>query len=349
MSLPTSNITMTAVNTELSSPYSPATNMLLSVLAPHANAGNIASFYGTGVLAVDASKNVYWIAPTNNYKLGDFRGYNATATMPAASNNFTQNWGPGGSSVSMTMTSLPQTFNVLFVDSGATRIYYKAYLSTANRTAETSVYDSQLSSVLFNSITALTGHTRSQTQQIQHPHVQAFNPFDTSGLVTPNDYVYMDTFFANVGGSRVVNFGDAIANGYTTITMHEYQNPYVDGSGTISSPPAGYTVAYPVVYSTSAACSDSNVTQTYGSTSYSFYVGIHGIYGVNTRSMRATSATVTLTIGGTPQVVYSGVISNSSKTLCSGTLSGGRTWGYDEIGYVTISVSSWHSSYTTCI
>jgi len=351
MALGNNNITTSLVNTELSSPYT--NDILVKNLCAHANAGNIASFLGPGTLAVDASKNVYWVAPVSDYKLGDFRGYNASATAPSASNNFTQNWGPGGSSVNMSLTSLPQSMNLFFIDSGATRIYYKAYLlsGTPGRAAETSLYDSQLSTVLTSAVTPLAGHTRTQTTKPQHPHIQVFSNFDTSGLDTPNDYVYMDTFFADTGGNRVVNFGNAIANGYTTITMHEYQNPQILSSGLGPTPfPAGYTTIYTVIASTSGSCLDDSPIAyggSIGGTNITFYVGMHGIYSTTTRNVAATNFRIRITYDGSTKDVNTGTLSSSTKKYVSTTLPGGKTWAYDKDATITI-VSCTYGSYITC-
>jgi hypothetical protein len=347
MALGTSNITMTAVNTELLNPYSPATNMLLSVLAAHANAGNIASFLGPGTLGVDASKNVVWTAPSNNYKLGDFRGYNRTATAPSASNNFTHYWGPGGSTTNVSITSLPQDLNVLFVDSAATNIHYKAYLSTTNRSAETSLYDSLYTAWNSTSKTPLTGHTRQQTSKPSSPHTQTFTGFDTSGLTTPTDYVYMDTFFANTSGTRIVNFGNAVANGYTTITMQENQQPYAYASGN-TSPPSGYTTAFPVIHTSSTTCTDSDPTYSVGGTGISFYVGINGIYLGSTRHLGCSACTIRITYDGSTKDVVVGSISSTAKKYVSTTLPGSKTWAYNKSAAITVVSKTYSGSYSSC-
>jgi len=351
MALGSSNITMSAVNTELGSPYSPAQDMLLSVLAPHANAGNIASFYGTGTLVVDSNKNVSWVAPTSDYKLGDFRNYNASAAAPAASNNFTHNYPPTGSSDDIDITTLPQQFNILFVDSGAQYIYYRGYLTTANRTAETSPYKTQISSWLYNTITALSGHTRTQTEQIQHPHTQTLSSVSIPMPATPNDYLYLDTFFCNSGGSRLVNLGNAVANGYTTITMHQQQYPTILNSGTGPTPyPSGYTVIHPVIASTSGNCLDDSPIPyggTIGGTNITFYVGMHGVYGLTTRNLAATNFTIRISYDGSTKDVNTGTLYSSTKKYVSTTLPGSKTWEYDKNATITI-VSCTYGSYTTC-
>jgi hypothetical protein len=347
MALGNSDITTIAVNTELLNPYSPAQDMLLSVLSAHANAGNIASFLGPGTLAVDASKNVYWIAPTNNYKLGDFRGYNRTATAPSASPNFTQYWGPGGSGVDISIATLPQQMNLFFIDSGAIRIYYKGYLTTANRTAETSPWDTQLSTVLTSSVTPLTGHTRTQTSKPQHPHVQTFSSFVTTGLTTPTDYIYLDTFFASTGGARLVNLGNAIANGYTTITMIENQQPYAYASGNTSAP-SGYTAAFPVIHSASTRCTDSDPTYSTGGTNITFYFGINGINGAQTRHLGTTATTIRITYDGSTKDVNIGAIGTSQKVYVSTTLPGSKTWAYNKSAAISVVSKTYSGSYYVC-
>jgi hypothetical protein len=326
---------------------SSGTNNQLSVVCKTAGQ-NAFSLYGTGTLGVDGSKNPVWTAPSSNYRLGDFRGYNHTASTPSASNNFTHNWGPGGASTDISIATLPQNFNLFYCDSGATRIYYKAYLSTSNRTSEVSPWDTQLSTVLTSSITPPSGHTRAaRTTKPQHPHVQTFNSFVTTGLSTPNDYIYLDTFFATVGGSRAVNLG-TLSGGYTTITMHEQQQPYITASGTAPTPSGGYTAAFPVVHNVSSYCSTtSQLGQTFASTTAVFYIKVHAIYGSSTRSMYCSSATVTLQHDGGTQTVWTGSIPTNGRYI-SVTMSGGNSWSYDEVGYARVTSATYSGSYYTC-
>lgn len=345
MALGSTNISTAAVNTELGSPFT--TPRTVSALCAYSTQNKF-SLYGTGTLGVDASKNPVWTAPSSNYKLGDFRLYNHTSSTPSASTNFTHNYPPVGSSTDISIATLPQQFNLFYCNSGATRIYYKAYLTTTNRTAESSPWDTQLSSVLTSSITPPTGHTRSNTTKPQHPHVQTFSAFVTTGLSTPNDYIYLDTFFADVGGNRVVNLGNSVSGGYTTITMHRQVNPYITATGTAPTPSGGYTAAYPVVHNVSSACgTTSQLSQTLGSSTAVFYIKVHAIYGSVTRSMDCTTATVTLQHDGGTQTVWTGSIPTTGRYI-SVTLSGGNTWSYDEVGYARVTAATYSGSYTTC-
>jgi len=354
MALGSTNISTGAVNTELGSPYT--TPRLVSQLCSHANAGNIASLYGPGTLAVDASKNVYWVTPTSNYKLGDFRLYNRTASAPSAAPNFTHNWGPGGSSTNISIATQPQQMNLFFIDSAATRIYYKAYLSSANRAAETSPWDTQLSSVLTTSISPPSSHTRAgTTTKPQHPHVQTFNNFLTLGLSSPTDYIYLDTFFASVGGTRLVNLGNAISNGYTTITMHELQPPQIVTSGLAPTPwPVSptYTAIIPVIHTASTPCASSSPMSggSIGTTNISFYFGFHGFTGSATHSLGATSVTIQIAYNGSTKSVSLGTVSHSAKTSVSTTLPGGNSWAYDKNAVITCTAATFSifPSYTTC-
>jgi hypothetical protein len=347
MALGTSNITMSAVNTELGSPYSPAQNMLLSVLSAHANAGNIASLYGPGVLAVDASKNVYWVTPTSNYKLGDFRGYDSSATAPSAAANFTHYWGPGGGSTNIVIVTNPQQMNLFYIDSNASRIYYKAYLSTTNRTNEASPHDTQLSTILTTSISPPTGHTRAGvTTKPQQPHNQTWTGFITSGLSTPLDYIYLDTFFANTGGTRLVNLGNAVSNGYTTITIRENQAPYAFASGN-TSPPSGYTAAFPTIHTTNAKCTDSDPTYSTGGTGIDFYFGINGIGPSGTRHLGTSATTIRITYDGSTRDVNIGAI-GSTKKYVSTTLPASKTWAYNKSAAITIVSKTYSGTVYTC-
>ena len=82
MALGTSAITRAAIRTETGlTSYNGSALMKSTTLNPY-------SFYGPGVLTVDANKNIILIAATLS-KQGDFRGYNHTAISPHPAVNFT--------------------------------------------------------------------------------------------------------------------------------------------------------------------------------------------------------------------------------------------------------------------
>jgi hypothetical protein len=345
MALTGANISTAAVNTELGSPYT--TPRLVSDLCKHANAGNVFSFYGPGTIIVDANKNAVWVAPSSNYKFGDFRYYNASATTPTPASDFTQDYPPSGSTVNASITTLPQDMNLFFINSGATKIYYKGYLTEANRIAESSPYISQLSAVLTSSFSALAGHTRTQTSKPQSPHIQTLSGISIPMPTTPNDYLYLDTFFADVGGSRLVNLGTSVAGGYTTITMHQQQPPYAYASGT-TTPPGGYTAAFPVIDSVNTKCTDSDPTFSVGTSGIDFYFGLVGIFGGTNRSLDCSSIVIRITYDGSTKDVDLGALASGSKEYVSTTLPGGKSWAYDKSAAITVVSKTYTGGYTTC-
>ena len=223
MALGTSNISTTSVSTELG--LAPPERQV-SELCKESTMQKF-SFYAPGFLSVDASKNTVWTAPTDKYKEGDFRKYNHTAATPSGPNDFTVNWGPGGTIANFTMVSFCQNINVWEYAVPGDYITHKYYLSSANRDSETSSIANDSSALLFNTITPLSGHTRTTNKQADNLQIH-FSSFPTSGLSTPNDTVYAESYISDLSGNRKINLGDVRSDGYTTITAHEYQTPYVD-------------------------------------------------------------------------------------------------------------------------
>jgi hypothetical protein len=121
----------------------------------------------------------------------------------------------------------------------------------------------------------------------------------TAGLSTPNDIIYLDTYFSDISGNRLVNLG-SVSGGYTDITTHERQDPEIYTTGNISSPPSGYTVIFGALAVTSGNCLDDDPLPggTIGTTGISFYFGFLGIYGVETRAVEATSVTIRIAYDG---------------------------------------------------
>jgi len=97
----------------------------------------------------------------------------------------------------------------------------------------------------------------------------------TTGLSTPDDFVYMDTFFSNVSGTRLLNLG-SVSGGYTTITTHELQTPWVDSNGTCVSR-GGYTGSHTEINNVSSSCTGADVNMSVGTNTYSFYLRAVGI------------------------------------------------------------------------
>jgi hypothetical protein len=349
MTLAANNITPRLVNTELGSPFG-INDLTVKAVCEYASQ-NPFSFYGPWLLNTDINKNVIIVYGTNNHRLGDFRSYNHSAATPAAANDFTFYWGPGGTTFDIPITSLPGQLNVLAADSNAQYITYNAYLSTANRTAETPRHDQDINPALFNTITALNGHIRTQTQRVYTTYIDTFVGMLVAGLSTPNDIIYMDTFFSDNSGNRLVNLG-SVSGGYTDITVHERQPPEILSGLTIPSPPSGYTVMFPVIAATSGNCLDDSPLAggTVGTTTISFYFGIHGIYGLETRSVEATSVTIQIMYDGEYKNVVLGTVSHSSKTSVSTSLPGSKTWQYDKDAEIWVVAATFASTpnYVTC-
>lgn len=353
MALAANNITVRLVNTELGAPFGATPNdITVKDICAYASQ-NAYSFYGPWTLATDGSKNVTISYGANDYRLGDFRSYNHSAATPAAANNFTQNWGPGGTTFDLTIVSFPYELNVLDADSNAIYITYNAYLSSANRAAETSRHDRDINSALFTDIsgTKLADHIRDQDDRIHSTHIDTFVGMAIGGLSTPNDIIYLDTYLSDASGNRLVNLG-SVSGGYTEITTHERQPPEIFASGNISGPPSGYTVIYPVLAATSGNCLDDSPLSggTVGTTNISFYFGFHGIYGSDTRAVEATSVTIQIEYDGETKNVVLGTVSHTAKSSVSTTLPGSKTWQYDKDADISIVAATFASTpnYVTC-
>ena len=226
-------------------------------------------------------------------------------------------------------------------------------MSSANRAAETSRVHQDINSILFNSITPLTGHIRTQSQKIHSTHVDTCAGFQTAYLNTPDDIVYLDTFFGNISGSRLVNLG-SVSAGYTEITTHERQDPEIYATGFISYPPSGYTVIYPVLAASNGTCLDDSPLAFYsggiGDPDIDFYFGFHGIYGTETRAVEATSVTIQIEYDGETKNVVLGTVSHTQKTQVDETLPGSKVWAYDIDAIITVVAATFASTpnYYTC-
>ena len=365
MALGNNNISLTAVYAELAGSSSPMPAITtpskpwpLSTLCAVSGQSPY-SFYGTGSLGVDSNKNLVWTAPASNYKLGDFRSYNHAAAILAPPNNFTQYYTAGASSIDVVMASFPYECNILFADSGAVYITYNAYTTTAYRAAAwsspaTNRYDTATNSALFNTITALAGHTRTQTQKIHSTHVDTFTAFDLTGITsTPDQILYFEVFFSNISGTRLISFGNAASGGYYQITFHEYQDPTLEGGANVTPAPSGYTAIWPAVGSASTpVCIDTFQTYSNVDTTYDVWLSMRGVYGGGQRVHEVTSCDVALKVGGSSATIATGVsLGYSSKTRFQGTIPGGLSGGnfsYDEVWTVEVSNVTWGSNYSTC-
>jgi hypothetical protein len=344
MSLGNSNISLSAIKTETGLSGNKGSELV------GAAGLNKYSFYAPGSLSVDGNKDVVITPPSANLKAGDFRSYNNASLTPSAQANYTQNWGPGGSTVNFTQSWFPQAKNIKeFADPGD-YVTAKYYLSADDRTNEAGVIHSQIFAITFNGITPLAGHTRQTTYRANSTQTFNVTGFPTGGLSTPDCLVYCETYISDISGNRKINLG-ARANNYTTITFHQSQEPYVHGVGNIPSPPSGYTAIFPELNTagTPVCNTVSPLTQSLG-TAFSFYVKARGIYGSDQRIVAITNVDVVLTLDGVSQTIYSGALSEAAAQLCSGTLASGGTWNYDKIGVVTfenVTIAP-VPAYTTC-
>jgi len=343
MALLSTNISTGVVNTELGSPYT--TPRIIRQLCTHANAGTRWSFYGPGSLGVDASKNVVWTAPSSNYKLGDFRLYNRTASTPSGPGSFTHYWGPSGSTTDVPIVCFPQGLNVWEVNSSATYLTYKAYLSTANRTAETSVWDSFTEAWSYSTPSLYNqGHTRNQSRKISTTHIGEFTAFQALGTTDP-DYIYFDVYLSDISGNRLINLGTSVSGGYFTLTLRKNSNPQINASGNCVSRP-GYTGTFTNISNSSTECSSAIVTQSFGSTSYNFRITAVGIQ-LGSWNINPSSCTITMyTYSGTGSLKDTTVVGTSqnlndtTSTAYSGTKA--VAWAYNDYAVVSItSVSTW--------
>jgi len=347
VAIASTNISTAVVNTELGSPYT--TPRLVSLLCKHANAGHPFSFYGPGGISTDASKNAIWVAPTGNYKLGDFRLYNRTASTPSGPGNFTHYWGPSGSTSDVPIVCFPNNLNVLDAYSSAYYLTYKAYLSTANRTAETSVWDSFTEAWSYTTPTLYNqGHTRNQSRIISSTHIGEFTAFATLGTTDP-DYIYFDVYLSDISGNRRVNLGTSVSGGYFTLTLRKNSSPQMNASGNCVSR-SGYTGTFTNISNSSTECSSAVVTQSLGSTAYSFYMTAVGIQA-GSYNIYPTSCTVVLYhyngSGGLRQAKTLGTTISMNPTTAKQITSGAygalaNSWQYNDYGVASITaVNTW--------
>jgi hypothetical protein len=225
------NCSHTSVCAELG--ISVGTNRTQTSLTRHASI-NKWSFYRSGSIAPNAStKLVALTAPSNNDKLGDFRGYNHSAATPATPNDFTNNWGPGGTTITMSFSITVGEMNIREITSGsAPYITVKYYLSSANRSAKTSVQRTFTTAFSETSNSPPTGHTNNQTTRpANSTQIVSDTAFPASLLTKPNDIVYCDIYISDSGGNEVARVGSATTDSYVDVSTHELANPFVDGCG----------------------------------------------------------------------------------------------------------------------
>lgn len=363
MALGTTDITTAAVKTEIGS----ASNQI-SVLVGAAGL-NKYSRYAPGTLSVDGSQNIVLTPPTSNFKLGDFRSYNHTAPAPYVTTGTTFYFGPGAGNCDFSMTWRPEGLNIAAfsqngIDSGTTPAHYhvtiKLYSDPTDRINRTNALASGTFGIDMVSHTPLVGHSRSSQMSVNYVPDTAepgnvdratSQPCKLTISRSGDQTVYGEIFISDISGNPLINWGTSVSANYFTFYSHERVNPYLYRSGNITPVPSGYTGAWIEVTDNSTLCNTgSNITQTYGLSSFSFYARIRSMYGSQPRVIEQSSCTVTLTLRGDAQTVYSSPLNYSgSATQITGTLSNGKTWQYDDKAVITCTASFPTTPlYTTC-
>ena len=311
------------------------------------NAANIDkwSFYRPRPIEVDGSKNVILSsAPAGDRRLGDFRRYNHTSLVPKTANDYTQNWGPGGATMSVTLATFIERLNVKELIPSTTMYFtIDYYLSSANRAAQTSRQRRVTILVSLSTETPPAGHTNNQ---ILAPS-SSFQLLTDSGIPTailtkPDDVLYCDTYISDISSLELIRFDDS----YTDVFTHERQDPFVDALGPNRTPvPAGYTFVASAV--TDGASNDSGVDfaetldQTYGL----FYWFVYGLRAGTFYRIGSATVTAVLRIpGGTDTEIHNGalkVAASNSNESDSGTLAASQTWAFDDEADVVITSHDW--------
>lgn len=270
MALGTSNINITSICSELG--ISVGNNRTFTSLTRHASI-NKWSFRRPGSISPNTStKLIELTAPSNNDKLGDFREYNHSATAPNVEGDYTHKWGPGGATTDLQFTITPSQLNIKEI--GYDYYTFKLYSSSANRASKTSPIKTEIVSIDYSAVSAPPGHTNNQTQKPDSPQV-----IDITAVSTSYSTIYMDSYISDISGNEQARFDDS----YTDITMIEYEQPLMRATQLIDSGdlPAGnspdgfpWTVTgsrFQIYTASTPKDSSSDVNQTFGSSSYSFY------------------------------------------------------------------------------
>jgi hypothetical protein len=308
------------------------------------------SFYAPGFLSVDANKDIVLTPPVNNFKLGDFRRYDKDASTPAPYSGAVHNWGPSGTSVSLSETWRAFALNIKHITGYGDSFTVKYYDSAADRAAETNARHSQTFNIDYDTITPLIGHTRNTTYQAKSAQPYTLTNFNTVGL-SDDDTLYSDTYISDSDGNRRVNLGTK-AGGYQTVNFHRYANPQIRYASQDMAALAGYAHIFPRTHSTTTPCTSSYVDQNQGSGNYTFYIKALGIHTspAENRIVDVSYGRVTMTLRSTTFDIYTGAIGYNvaTATQISGTLPNSWTWAYDDIAEIRIEDATYGTSYTTC-
>jgi hypothetical protein len=360
------DLSSTSVGSELGQPSLDSWSTLIGF-----SAANKFSRYAPGGLGVDGNKNITYTAPDTNYKMSEYRLYNHTSLSPTWHDQGTIYHYPGTTTkdtvLAIAMESLNlQCFATNGIDTGTSPAHYHVkvdvYDSSAARITGTSPIQSIYPiNVNMTSHSPLSGHSRQS--------VWVMNTGYSGNLITCNSMNcgsgdltrYIDCYFCDTSGNRIINFGTSISTGYYDINFHEQTLPLIYGGANTGTDPGdggwtGYT--YPRINSSSgtpAKCSWlSSIALTFGDNAYSFYLGLQGIR--TSEQMCSATADIRMTrydpiYGSEAKVIATGVsLLNSGKIQISGTLSSwskGNTWFYDESATITIENIT-YGAYSPC-
>lgn len=290
-------------------------------------------------------------APTTDRKLGDFRRYNHIAITPSLFYNpaMLKNY-TGSGTFQFIIPCKPERMNLVEL-SNNDPMYFKTiyYLSSANRAAETSAHGSYMDSgtnILATESGIPTGHTNNQSKSPYTSQQLFTDPaFDPTGLGTPSDIVYCDTFITNSGGTRIIRLGTAVSDSYLDITFTQISVPFHSKTGPfVSGAPPGYTVVIPVVTTNSSSYLGIDQTYTNGDTTYDTWWYLAGLNGSTWYRLGTVSAVATITGVGSTTTIQNGALVTagaSSNEHDTGTLASSAQWNTGEIGELNVTVANW--------
>lgn len=343
MSLGTTNITGSQIASELG--ITLGNDRTGTSLTRHANISRW-SFRRPGSISPNiTTKQVNFTALSGNDKIGDFREYNQSASTPTAATDYTQNWGPGGSTMSITLVTTVGELNIKELNASATHWGIDIYLSSSDRSSQINKHHSKVIAINFTTVSAPSGHTNNETEKPSSTtQILSITDVPTLGITTPDDTLYCDVYLTNSGQSfEYVRFADS----YTDISTHENQNPFVDAYGpNYSPPPSGYTFVALSVTDSSSNNSAVDFTESNGSTTYgTFYWFLWGLKGSTYYRIGSSDLTVELRIPGkTATEIFNGTLNAagaSSNQSASGTLSGSENWEYNDEADLYVTAHDW--------
>lgn len=355
MALAGNNITPRLARTEMGSEGSglPTTNLAVHDVCRRAGQNEF-SFYGPWHLDTSGNKDCEIDYQTSDDKLGDFRLYNHSATTPKPQDDYTQYWGPGGSTVDFYISAFPYDMNILdalndVYATSALRLCFKFYSSSVARGIGTSPVKTSYTTLIWNTLSGaslMAGHTRSQTQKAGSTQF-----VEVTGVPTTYSVLYLDTYISDASGNRLLNLGTNVASGYTDITFVENSEPEFRGSFiTIGSPPL--TGAHIAISSDSARCSDATPVEVSVGTAWSIWTRLKGQVSTYQTLAAATSVTVRFrhytSVGALLETdTRTGqTFSNSSAKQFSGTWS--DTMAYGNYVVVDVTAITWGATGSPC-